>query len=158
MVSLLLSDTYRGVLHAYTSIAISEGVIKGLYRGTVANIARNAIVNVGETVVYDASKDALISQGHMVEGVPCHLASATIAGVSATIVASPVDVIKTRFMNSAPGVYSSALECARLTVSREGLPALYRGFTASCSRLVSWNIVLWVSFEQIKLAVAGYRN
>lgn len=149
---------YRGVLHAYTSIASREGVVKGLYRGTVANIARNAIVNVGETVVYDASKDALISQGYMLEGVPCHLVSALIAGVSATVVASPVDVIKTRFMNAGPGVYSSALECARLTVRREGLPALYRGFTASCSRLVSWNIVLWVSFEQIKLAVAGYQQ
>ena len=75
---------------------MNEGVIGGLWRGTLANIVRNSIVNVGETVVYDASKDALISGGHMRDGVPCHLVSAVIAGVSATIVASPVDVIKTR--------------------------------------------------------------
>ena len=104
---------FRGVLHAYTSIARSEGVVRGQYRGTVANIARNAIVNVGETVVYDASKDALISGGHLEEGVPCHLVSALIAGVSATVVASPVDVIKTRFMNAAHGQYTGALDCAR---------------------------------------------
>ena len=34
--------------------------------------------------------------GHMVEGVGCHLASAVVAGVTATILASPVDVVKTR--------------------------------------------------------------
>ena len=34
--------------------------------------------------------------GHMVEGVGCHLASAVVAGVTATMVASPVDVVKTR--------------------------------------------------------------
>ena len=30
------------------------------------------------------------------DGVPCHLVSAAIAGVTATVVASPVDVVKTR--------------------------------------------------------------
>ena len=55
----------RGVVHAYTSIARQEGVMGGLWRGTGANITRNAIVNVGETVVYDAAKDALLTSGYM---------------------------------------------------------------------------------------------
>ena len=55
----------RGVLHAYTSIAKHEGVVGGLWRGTGANVTRNAIVNVGETVVYDAAKDALLTGGYM---------------------------------------------------------------------------------------------
>ena len=41
-------------------------------------------------------QDALVTGGHMVEGVGCHLASAVVAGVTATMVASPVDVVKTR--------------------------------------------------------------
>ena len=52
-------------MHAYTSIARQEGVVGGLWRGTGANITRNAIVNVGETVVYDAAKDALLTSGYM---------------------------------------------------------------------------------------------
>ena len=51
---------------------------------------------MGETVVYDAVKDSLLSSGRLSDGVPLHLASAVVAGVSATLVASPVDVIKTR--------------------------------------------------------------
>ena len=41
-------------------------------------------------------QEALVRGGHMVEGVGCHLASAVVAGVTATMVASPVDVVKTR--------------------------------------------------------------
>ena len=58
-------SSYRGVMHAYTSIARQEGVVGGLWRGTGANVTRNAIVNVGETVVYDAAKDALLTGGYM---------------------------------------------------------------------------------------------
>ena len=71
-------------------------MVGGLYRGTVPNIGRNCIINVGETVVYDAVKDSLLSSGRLDDGVPLHLASAVVAGVTATFVASPVDVIKTR--------------------------------------------------------------
>ena len=90
------SQHYRGVLDAYLTIKRQEGVRGGLYRGTLPNIGRNCIINVGETVVYDAVKDAIIQGGYMVDGIPLHFTSAVVAGVTATFVASPVDVIKTR--------------------------------------------------------------
>jgi solute carrier family 25 uncoupling protein 8/9 len=117
------------------------------------NIARNCIVNVGETVVYDAVKDGFISTGYLKDGIGCHFASAVVAGVTATLVASPVDVLKTRFMNSPRGIYRGAIHCAQETAKKEGLMAFYKGFNASCLRLVSWNIVLWLSYEQLKIAV-----
>ena len=64
--------------------------------GTLPNIARNVIINIGEIVVYDVTKDALISNGLFKDGIPCHFTSAVVAGFCATIIASPVDVIKTR--------------------------------------------------------------
>jgi len=153
------SQKYKGVVDAYITIGREEGVRNGLYRGTLPNIARNCIVNVGETVVYDAVKDGFISSGYLREGIACHFVSAVVAGVTATLVASPVDVVKTRFMNSPLGKYRGALHCAQVTARTEGFLAFYKGFTASCLRLVSWNIVLWLSFEQIKLAVNNhYRN
>jgi len=150
------AQKYKGVVDAYYTIGRNEGFVNGLYRGTMPNIARNCIVNVGETVVYDAAKDGLISSGYMTEGIACHFASAVVAGVTATLVASPVDVVKTRFMNSQSGCYRGALHCAQVTARAEGLLAFYKGFTASCMRLVSWNIVLWLSYEQIKLVVKNH--
>jgi len=147
---------YKGVIDAYVSIAKKEGFKSGLYRGTMPNIARNCIINVGETVVYDAAKDYLISSSILPDGIQCHLSSAVIAGVTATLLASPVDVVKTRFMNSPQGKYSGAFDCAVRTARKEGFFAFYRGFNASCMRLVSWNIALWLSYEQIKLALKKY--
>ena len=64
--------------------------------GTFPNIARTAIINVGEIVVYDVVKDSLISSKLMADGIPCHFSAAIAAGFTATLIASPVDVIKTR--------------------------------------------------------------
>ena len=146
----------QGVFDAYATIKRTEGFKSGLYRGMLPNIARNCIINVGETVVYDAVKDSLISGGYMKDGIGCHFASAVVAGVTATLVASPVDVVKTRFMNSPRGKYRGALHCAQQTAKAEGPKAFYKGFNASCIRLVSWNIVLWISYEQLKLVAKDF--
>jgi len=149
---------YNGVFDAYKTIAREEGLKGGLYRGTFPNIARNCIINVGEIVVYDAVKDHLISSSTMTDGIPCHFASAIVAGFAATLLASPVDVVKTRYMNSPEGVYRGAIHCAVETGRREGLGAFYRGFNAAFTRLVSWNIVLWLTFEQFKKAAKNHYN
>ena len=65
--------------------------------GTLPNIARNCIINVGEIVVYDVTKEAFISSGLFNDGIKCHFSAAVVAGFCATIIASPVDVIKTRY-------------------------------------------------------------
>merc|ERR1719295_686771 len=149
---------YSGVVDAYRSIWRLEGVAGGLYRGTLPNIARNCIINVGETVVYDAAKDSFISNGILKDGIICHFSSAVVAGITATLVASPVDVVKTRFMNSPSGKYRGALHCAISTARSEGFLAFYKGFNASCLRLVSWNIALWLSYEQLKIAYRKYQS
>ena len=49
----------------------------------------------------------------------CHFCGASVAGFVATLFASPVDVIKTRYMNSSRGTYSSVLHCAMQTGRQE---------------------------------------
>ena len=61
------------------------------------------------------------------------------------------DLSLVRYMSASPGEYRGALHCARVTLSAGGPRAFYRGFVASCLRLVSWNVVLWLTYEQIKL-------
>lgn len=71
---------YSSTVDAYRTIAREEGV-RGLWRGTLPNIARNAIINCGELVTYDLLKDALLraelmsgedgSGGHMARCHPC---------------------------------------------------------------------------------------
>ncbi|XP_048348496.1 mitochondrial uncoupling protein 3-like [Sphaerodactylus townsendi] len=140
---------YNGTVDAYRTIAREEGV-KGLWRGTLPNIARNAIVNCGELVTYDLIKESLLKYHLMTDNFPCHFVAAFGAGFCATVVASPVDVVKTRYMNSIPGQYKNALNCMLTMVVKEGPTAFYKGFMPSFLRLGSWNVVMFVSFEQLK--------
>ncbi|XP_066476023.1 putative mitochondrial transporter UCP3 isoform X3 [Tiliqua scincoides] len=117
---------------------------------TLPNITRNAIVNCGELVTYDLIKEALLKYHLMTDNFPCHFVAAFGAGFCATVVASPVDVVKTRYMNSIPGQYKNALNCTLTMVMKEGPTAFYKGFMPSFLRLGSWNVVMFVSFEQLK--------
>ncbi|KAL2724041.1 mitochondrial uncoupling protein 2-like [Vespula squamosa] len=143
------SVRYSSTLQAYKNIASVEGT-RGLWKGTMPNISRNVIVNVAEIVCYDIIKDLIIGSGYLRDGIPCHLTAATAAGLCTTLAASPVDVVKTRYMNSSPGEYKGAIECAVKMFVQEGPAAFYKGFVPSFTRLVSWNIMLWVTYEQIK--------
>ncbi|XP_066585237.1 dicarboxylate carrier UCP2-like [Prorops nasuta] len=144
------SVRYSSTLEAYKTIAFNEGT-KGLWKGTIPNISRNAIVNVSEIVCYDVIKDIIIDSGYLRDGIPCHLSAAVAAGLCTTLMASPVDVVKTRYMNSAPGEYKGALDAAVRMFVQEGPSAFFKGFVPSFTRLVSWNIVLWITYEQMKL-------
>lgn len=148
---------YKSTFSAYRMIGREEGM-KGLWKGAVPNIGRNAIVNVAEIVCYDVIKDCLMKYTAMEDNIPCHFTAAVIAGFATTIAASPVDVVKTRYMNSKKNQYSGALDCAIRMGQQEGFSAFYKGFVPSFARLVSWNIVLWITYEQLKKAVYTKRT
>nr|XP_033804558.1 mitochondrial uncoupling protein 2-like [Geotrypetes seraphini] len=150
------SRRYKGTMEAYKTIAKEEGV-RGLWKGTAPNITRNAIVNCTELVTYDLIKDMLLKSNLMTDNLPCHFTSAFSAGFCTTVIASPVDVVKTRYMNSAPGQYRSALNCALTMFRKEGPLAFYKGFMPSFLRLGSWNIVMFVTYEQLKRAMMQAR-
>lgn len=147
-----MAKRYSGTLNAYRTIAKEEG-FKGLWKGTLPNIARNSIVNCAELVTYDMFKDALLRHTLMTDNLPCHFCAAFAAGFCTTIVASPVDVIKTRYMNSSPGQYNGAISCSFIMLRKEGLTAFYKGFIPSFLRLGSWNVVMFVTYEQLKRAM-----
>uniref|UniRef100_UPI00398F5327 dicarboxylate carrier UCP2-like n=1 Tax=Pristiophorus japonicus TaxID=55135 RepID=UPI00398F5327 len=147
-----VSKRYTGTIDAYRTIAKEEG-LQGLWKGTVPNIVRNSIVNCSELVTYDLIKDALITYNLMTDNLPCHFCAAFGAGFCTTIVASPVDVVKTRYMNSVLGQYTGALNCTITMLAKEGCAAFYKGFMPSFLRLGSWNVVMFVTYEQLKRAM-----
>ena len=82
---------------------------------------------MSELVSYDTIKDHLIRRRHWEDGLQCHLAAAFTGGFITTLVASPVDVVKTRYMNSSVGSYNGVLHCARQMFRAEGFQAFYKG-------------------------------
>ncbi|XP_043835322.1 LOW QUALITY PROTEIN: mitochondrial uncoupling protein 2-like [Dromiciops gliroides] len=151
------SQRYQGTLDAYKTIAREEG-LWGLWKGTSPSIARNAIINWAELVTYDLIKDALLKAHVMTDDLPCHFTSAFGAGFCITIIASPVDMVKTKYMDSAMGQYASAGHCALTMLWKEGPQAFYKGFMPSFFCLDSWNVVMFVTYEQLRRALMATRT
>jgi solute carrier family 25 uncoupling protein 8/9 len=86
------------------------------------------------------------------DNIYLHFICAFLAGFTATCVGSPFDVVKTRMMNKAVH-YNGFIDCVRTTMRNEGPGAFYNGFTANFMRIGTWNIVMFITLEQIKAAV-----
>ena len=147
---------YRSSLEAYRMIYRSEG-ISGLWKGLGPNVVRNSTVNATELVCYDTIKDLLMKHLNFQDNLICHFYSAFGAGFCATVVASPIDVVKTRIMNSSAGQYKGMIDCARKLVAESGVKAFYKGFTPSFMRLGTWNVCMFVTYEQFKKIASDLR-
>jgi len=163
---------YSGVLNAYASIVRQEGVL-GLWTGLGPAVVRNSVINAAELATYDTAKQALLRAGWR-DGLAAHVAAATAAGAMATLVGNPVDVVKTRVMAARrlqPGAggagapaagaaapYRGAVDCFVRTLAAEGPRAFYQGVVPQFYRITGWNIIMFVSFEQIKRALSATRE
>ncbi|XP_055479401.1 mitochondrial uncoupling protein 3 isoform X2 [Psammomys obesus] len=160
--------TPKGADHSSVAIRILAGCTTGAMAVTcaqptdVVKVRFQAMIRLGAggERKYRGTMDAYrtIAREEGVRGLwkdnfPCHFVSAFGAGFCATVVASPVDVVKTRYMNAPPGRYRSPLHCMLKTVAREGPTAFYKGFVPSFLRLGAWNVMMFVTYEQLKRAL-----
>jgi len=144
---------YNGALDAYSKIIKSEGV-KGLWTGIGPNVLRNATINASELATYDEVKSLIVKRkGWMNDNIYAHFVCSAIAGFVAAVVGSPVDVIKTRIMGAKAGQYTGVLDCI-VSTAKEGPMAFYGGFSANASRIISWNIVMFVTLDQMRQHIA----
>ena len=85
-------------MQAFRAIGQTEG-IRGLWKGTVPNMQRAAILTASQLSSYDAFKHAVLDRGWMKEGLFLHSISSIFAGTVCAITTAPVDNVKTRLMN-----------------------------------------------------------
>mgnify|MGYP002635091614 CR=1 FL=1 len=52
----------------------------------------------------------VIGSGLLKDGIMCHIVCAASAGFTATVIGSPVDVLKTRIMSAPAGTYSNPMQ------------------------------------------------
>lgn len=144
---------YAGTMAAYYNIAVTEGA-RGLWSGLGPSIVRLSICNIGEVVTYDSVKQAMLKRHLMRDAFPLHVFAAVCAGFVTTTLTSPVDVVKTTYVNSAPGTYSGAVGCARDLARTGGFKVFYKGCVPSFLRITGWNLIMFISYEQLRKIVS----
>ncbi|XP_077238817.1 mitochondrial uncoupling protein 2-like [Tasmannia lanceolata] len=138
---------YSGALNSYATIVKQEG-FKALWTGLGPNIARNAIINAAELASYDQLKQTFLKIPGFEDNVLTYLLAGLGAGFFAVCIGSPVDVVKSRMMGDSN--YKSTLDCFIKTLRNEGPLAFYKGFIPNFVRLGTWNVIMFLTLEQVK--------
>uniref|UniRef100_A0A671VSV6 Solute carrier family 25 member 14 n=1 Tax=Sparus aurata TaxID=8175 RepID=A0A671VSV6_SPAAU len=115
---------------------------------------RAAIVVGVELPVYDITKKHLLRSGVMGDTILTHFISSFTCGLAGALASNPVDVVRTRMMNqrvmTGGPMYKGTLDGLMQTWKNEGFFALYKGFWPNWLRLGPWNIIFFITFEQLK--------
>ncbi|NWI53953.1 KMCP1 protein, partial [Calyptomena viridis] len=146
-----------GMMGNFIQIYQKEGT-KGLWKASgVSLTAQRAAIVVGvELPVYDLTKKHIIMSGFMGDTVYTHFLSSFTCGLAGALASNPIDVVRTRMMNQRTqqhgrhSNYKGTLDCLLQTCKNEGFFALYKGFWPNWLRLGPWNIIFFLTYEQLK--------
>ncbi|NWY50179.1 KMCP1 protein, partial [Chionis minor] len=144
-----------GMMGNFIQIYQKEGT-KGLWKAISLTAQRAAIVVGVELPVYDLTKKHIIMSGFMGDTVYTHFLSSFTCGLAGALASNPIDVVRTRMMNQrnqqhgGHSNYKGTLDCLLQTWKNEGFFALYKGFWPNWLRLGPWNIIFFLTYEQLK--------
>jgi len=138
---------YKHAIDGLVRMVREEGAIS-LARGVGPSVNRAMLMTASQLATYDQIKYSILRTGVLKDGPIVHFSSSLIAGLFATTVCSPLDVIKTRMMNSKQ--YRGTFDCFTSTLKQEGPMAFFKGWVASFARLGPQTIISFMFLEQLK--------
>ncbi|XP_059416291.1 mitochondrial dicarboxylate carrier [Carassius carassius] len=143
-----LRRNYAHALEGLLRVWKEEG-IKKLFSGASMAASRGAMVTVGQLSCYDQAKQLVLGTGLMTDNIFTHFVASFIAGGCATVLCQPMDVVKTRLMNS-KGEYRGVIHCLSDT-GKLGPKAFYKGLVPAGIRLIPHTVLTFIFLEQLRL-------
>ncbi|XP_060517003.1 mitochondrial uncoupling protein Bmcp isoform X2 [Cylas formicarius] len=147
-----------GLIDCFKEVYTHEG-ISGLWRGVSPTAQRAAVIAAVELPVYDFCKSHLLNI--LGDTAANHFMSSLFASLGSAIASTPLDVVRTRLMNqrrlkkagiSLPyHIYRGTADCFIHTFKNEGFWAFYKGFIPTLFRMGPWNIIFFLTYEQLKV-------
>ncbi|RCI04318.1 hypothetical protein CU098_006542 [Rhizopus stolonifer] len=147
---------YKNVVDGMVRISREEGP-RVLLRGLGSSTNRAVLITVSQMTSYDLFKQACIDRLGLDNGLTTHFVSSLLAGLVATTVCSPLDVVKTRIM-SAHESTRQPIKMMKYMVQTEGFGSLFRGWMPAFVRLGPHTIVTFIALEQLKDWHKQYHN
>lgn len=113
-------------------------------------------MTVGQIAFYDQVKSLMLNSGHFEDNPKTHFLASLVAGAIATTLTQPLDVLKTRAMNAAPGEFNGMLDLIRYT-AKLGPMGFFKGYVPAFVRLGPQTILTFLILEQLRLNF-GYQK
>lgn len=120
------------------AIYTSEGILRGIFKGTVPTIGRDMCYNVGIFALSD-----IIHEQLKTAGIDSITLSSALSGAAAGVCSTPFDVVKTRMQSTLHGELRSTYKTITCILSREGIRSLFQGvgirsaLIAGCTVLIN---------------------
>lgn len=114
---------YSGMRSALKTIAQTEGLVAGLYRGSAVTVLRASLLNGAQLASYDTLKHQL----GWTEGPVLHLTCAGASGVIAQTFIMPIDSLKSQMM------LGKGWEAVGEVIRKNGPFWFYRGYLPACA-------------------------
>lgn len=153
-----LRRNYKNAFDGVWKIYRHEGGIKTLLTGWKPNMVRGVLMTASQVVTYDVFKNYLVTTLNFdPTKKSTHFSASLLAGLVATTICSPADVIKTRIMN-ARGESKSAIEILTTAIKTEGPSFMFRGWLPSFTRLGPFTILIFFAIEQLKKNKVGMKK
>lgn len=150
--STLPIEQRRNYRNAFDGIyrIVKEEQVSSLFRGLTPNLVRGVLMTASQVVTYDIAKSLLVDTLSLDPSKKStHFSASLLAGLVATTVCSPADVVKTRIMN-AKGTSGGAASILTNAIKNEGVGFMFRGWLPSFIRLGPHTIVTFLALEQLR--------
>ena len=132
-----------------------EGGMRSIFKGTGATLARDGPGSAAYFAAYEMAKRALTPKGASADelNIANTITAGGLAGMAMWAIAIPPDVIKSRYQGAPEGTYKGFLDCARATMAKDGVGALFRGFGPAMARAFPANAAVFVGVELSQTAM-----
>jgi len=152
--SLPKTQQVDGMMKTFVHIMRNEGVINGLYKGTMLTMVRAGALTAAQLSSYDHSKYLLTTHfpdTFSRDKTSTHIFCAFIAGIVATYSCAPFDVVKTRYMNDRGKTeFTGILDCVAKIAKNEGFRGFYRASFACWLRLGPFFLISLPLYESFR--------
>ena len=129
---------------------------RSLFRGVWPNSMRAVLMTASQLASYDKFKDLLLTNTSLEDNLTTHFTASILAGLVATTICSPVDVIKTRVMSAKEK--EGVLKLLARIYRQEGLGWMFRGWVPSFVRLGPHTVATFIFLEQHKKIYRRFRG
>ena len=138
---------YASNMDCFWKIRAEEGLVRGMYKGTLATLARDMPGTMGWYGAYYGFKNFAKREDGTYSKIGL-LNAGGAAGLAMWIIGVPPDVIKTRIQNAAPGQYPGGIKqvIAEL-IKKEGVMGFYKGIAPALIRAYPANAACFSTVE-----------
>lgn len=134
------NPVYRSAWHCFRTMVKTESV-SGLYKGMSSPMAGVAVVNAIVFGVFGNVQRNLSEP----ESLKSYFISGAIAGLSQSIIASPMELIKTRLQIQTKQLYRNPFHCLVMINRQEGIRGVLKGLNVTAVReVIGYGVYFYV--------------